>query len=1374
MSLPRLDYPTRIADRLNELAALVKTRSRGNLTDANQVLEAIFKRFFNALYGWDLINLNMLQVNYPAADLGDTKRRIAIQVTNEDGSDKITQTADKAIQHKLSEHFDKVIIFFLLPKKPKFPKRFAQPPHGPRIETKDLGDLVKEMKDNNDLDSLARAANVLDQEMGRPFVVLSAAAITHKGQVKSQLEAIVRFAIPRALLTHEDSALSKGWSSLAKASKLIQLVREKRLIAVLSDAGYGKSIELKSLAVQLSENDSELVPIFSTLNKYVNHSIQEYIPETTQFPDEALVLILDGFDEVQAEHKIEAVRQIEFFAERHPLCRIVLSSRTNQYQQVEGFERFYLTALRSADIDKYLDERLGRKGKRFKEQVWKKNFHDLTTHPFYLNLMVETFAKSGSLPQRRADLFEFFVQSQLEEDLKKFRKVTPDIEGKRLQISASIERLALIMETLGRNFVIEHELNAIIPDQTERDLTTALGLLKKVEGEKVAVQFQHNNFQEFLAAKVLAHKPLLIIKEFVAFPTDYLQTKPSWANTISFIMSLTAEDSVKFSEIVNWLSQIEPEVLFKGEPDRISPEMRFVIFETMFEEFRKKRIRIGRETYSVKDIGQFADSQRSVEYLVSVLETESDATILGNAIDILRFMNIPPSLRIRVERLLMAACATDSSEQHLVASVLLTLADLGFDSRPTSSEITAKLRDSDSTWIRFALYYYLYNSEHLDENVDVFLEGIKYLRDSRSAVWGNEEPETRLGDETWHLAEGLKRIRDPQALKKVLKYFAENPKSLDTVIRDDGNIQFIDNLVAAYNEDHDIFHACVELFGALISEYQEEQLQPLLRFFDETGTRRDLFELLFSKRSVDKEWYGGVATVLNEALAERIAEEYLKDGLTEHDVWVVRNFIPWRSKNNSEWYLDVINRRTNNKFQPRPPRDYDAERKARFDRDIQLLFDRDAFLGEARRIYDTEKKDRLTKHELREVQVKHFENPCFSDLVLRDLEHFTENTPHTFDEYKEVVLDCSWEDYRGRKLYGFMSNNKEMVLSPEQTSLLKQWCLDNLHRVNFRTALVSTGKGTASTSHLASILWFFVRKLDIDCPKNVLLDLISFDWIAEHQMAGIQYLEDRLEVHEMTERVLENLTAGIKVDDVLKNHLDYCRRYAIREIIPFAINVFGDQQIADNARLAAMDALLVFEEGVNALVDLLPSITDELRWSALDKIRDIQPTSCLSIAKQIMKKTIGQEEERLRAARVLIGLQDLDGLKYFVTKVKETNSAILAYPEEATLRNIVGRDALPLLIQLLEATYERGFQDNKHYSIHNNIQGALTRIAIANDCFNEVKSRLLDLIERKRSDNDDVRFLHAFIMRLERDVRLNKSTHASLSDAITQVDRILS
>lgn len=166
MPFPHQHHATQIGDRLNVLAAQLKTRTRASLTDANHWLESVMTRFFNPLMGWDLVNLNIEKPNFPAADLGDKARRIAIQITNQDDPSKITETAAKAAEHELHKDFDRLIIFFLLPEKPSTPKKFAQPRNGPAIECWDLADLLKLMPDLPDQSRLLAALQALEKDLG--------------------------------------------------------------------------------------------------------------------------------------------------------------------------------------------------------------------------------------------------------------------------------------------------------------------------------------------------------------------------------------------------------------------------------------------------------------------------------------------------------------------------------------------------------------------------------------------------------------------------------------------------------------------------------------------------------------------------------------------------------------------------------------------------------------------------------------------------------------------------------------------------------------------------------------------------------------------------------------------------------------------------------------------------------------------------------------------------------------------------------------------------------------------------------------------------------------------------------------------------------
>jgi hypothetical protein len=169
MALPRQDLITSLGDQLNLLAGMLKTRSRAGMTDGNKILEPIIRKTFNTLFGWNLVNLNAERVNFPAADLGDKKLRLAIQVTNEDSSEKITLTAVKAQEHNLGTEFDKLIVFFLLAKKPGMPKRFRQSDEGPLIETWDNAEVLKRAAEIDDIEVIRAAVRILNEEI-QPFV----------------------------------------------------------------------------------------------------------------------------------------------------------------------------------------------------------------------------------------------------------------------------------------------------------------------------------------------------------------------------------------------------------------------------------------------------------------------------------------------------------------------------------------------------------------------------------------------------------------------------------------------------------------------------------------------------------------------------------------------------------------------------------------------------------------------------------------------------------------------------------------------------------------------------------------------------------------------------------------------------------------------------------------------------------------------------------------------------------------------------------------------------------------------------------------------------------------------------------------------------
>lgn len=106
-----------VAKYLSIIQAYVHIQNCKGLFDINKYCEDVFCGLLNIVYDLNLINLNGIDYNFPAVDLGDYNRRICFQVTSTNDISKIRYTVDKFIEKGLNKDFDNVFIFILGNKK---------------------------------------------------------------------------------------------------------------------------------------------------------------------------------------------------------------------------------------------------------------------------------------------------------------------------------------------------------------------------------------------------------------------------------------------------------------------------------------------------------------------------------------------------------------------------------------------------------------------------------------------------------------------------------------------------------------------------------------------------------------------------------------------------------------------------------------------------------------------------------------------------------------------------------------------------------------------------------------------------------------------------------------------------------------------------------------------------------------------------------------------------------------------------------------------------------------------------------------------------------------------------------------------------------
>jgi hypothetical protein len=106
------------------LAHTVSEKNKLSLTDDNKWSEDFFKDLLNRVYGYKLVNLNTKEQNYAGIDLGDSARRICVQVTSTGTSQKVKDTLAVSDKYNREQEYDDLIVMVIGWKK-KFTTTFS-------------------------------------------------------------------------------------------------------------------------------------------------------------------------------------------------------------------------------------------------------------------------------------------------------------------------------------------------------------------------------------------------------------------------------------------------------------------------------------------------------------------------------------------------------------------------------------------------------------------------------------------------------------------------------------------------------------------------------------------------------------------------------------------------------------------------------------------------------------------------------------------------------------------------------------------------------------------------------------------------------------------------------------------------------------------------------------------------------------------------------------------------------------------------------------------------------------------------------------------------------------------------------------------------
>ncbi|MDZ3927204.1 NACHT domain-containing protein [Parabacteroides goldsteinii] len=389
-------------------------------------------------------------------------------------------------------------------------------------------------------------------------------------------------------------------------------------MVLLGGAGLGKTTELQQVAWEISKRKK--FPIFLSLNNYTSRetNIEKYInPRWNEIPPQQLVILMDGFDEIEPGSTMQAVRDIQSFAEQNPSIKIIVSSRTNFYNKTSGeeegstlrdFSPYLLESLTQEDYKKYITENFTFDYDCFYKEVTQNRLLPLLENPFFLIALAEIYAEEGKLDKNKSLIIGQLIEKRLNNDIAHYKDAVKDIADNKDHIFKTLKEIATCMVVAGLRSITGKELLFLARNQNNVNLIKRATLFIK-SNQRGYWQFEHSYFQEYLAAQYFADLSIDEIKKMMT-GSGSGHVMPTWQNTLTLLLSLLKSTDSLFSDLIDWLVNTDPVALLGIEPERLSEDLREQIFRDIFNYYKGKLIWLDNTRINYEDYASFFKPHR--------------------------------------------------------------------------------------------------------------------------------------------------------------------------------------------------------------------------------------------------------------------------------------------------------------------------------------------------------------------------------------------------------------------------------------------------------------------------------------------------------------------------------------------------------------------------------------------------------------------------------------------------------------------------------------------------------------------------------------------------------------------------------------------
>lgn len=1168
--------------------------------------------------------------------------------------------------------------------------------------------------------------------------------------------AYIKYLLPNEYiipLSVTDRTNAKGSIFKLNQSKPNDVIGEGKRILLLGSGGSGKSTYLKYLAYYYSNESDLFTPVYIKLKLYTAESIEELvILETRSLPKKPL-LLLDGYDELSDDTKLQFHKQLLKYEDRHLDVPIVVTSRPidPSTTPLKDFHLYEMSILGYDQIKQYItlnhiDENV------FTNSPILSELYSLLQIPFYLGKIVEFYKMEGSLPTSMSQILEFAFEQGTISDKEHFdTSFNANYEYDEMYDFLSL--LSFCMTNSGKTSLLRKELESIIPDSKIVDFLQKYTRLIESERNQqgLVYSFSHKIFQDYLAAKAICQISYSSTMDIIS-DSNKKSICYYWEPSIPFLIELLPGNEKE--AIVKYIFSKHPSLLIEVKPDFLCDDMKQRLFTSTFEHYAATTQYIP-SSVDRRKLASIWDSSSMEKYLLGFIgDTLNQNYMLIEAFILLSYSQ-------KVNKGMIDKALIECMQNEQLAGYRKSLNNIAtlfirinvFDQSVLDELYVQNPRDTIQL-----LAVYDKSFSYIDVLIDLYKEI------DRKPKQDQDDSETKQSIEDY-----LVYCIKSNHIQEVVAEIIISNLLRDTYCLRDEMKEIVQSACENYKFD-DIYEDMYRLFVNCIDTDSYGHISELSAYFIIHNADYKVVKRVFDE---GKDNYNGVMLVLlnpdSDTFVKSICEDLIPNLDSPRKEQILKHIA------NSQFpplYNEILEQQGISIEQYKVESNKERKKK-RLIKDMDLVLNVDLLISELDDIFGND--DFITIEYFRSFG--RYEISTVIERLFRD--YLNNNRGRSIipkelikksiqKNHQALVLDFVTSNFKKHPCIDDISDNVDIDLSPE----LKKWLCNWKDEVLLSSDVTKSYKQIDSVSveidTRVEYLWTLIKEDLVEVNDAVLLDFMSFvldiseDWsVIEAKISNKQKIRTR---------IVENLkNMHILALMPLANHIWFCTNNDYYEVLPHSYDILrrleDDYWKDGHLRCCCLECIIRIEKDQTRFSEYVVDCPNDILGDfARGYVKERRSMRGL-IERLKTEVKLGESESTHFYLYYLVCMGDIESLAQYIDKIKRTQDFYIDYEYPNPFELITDETQLGLLLDLLSFSLMNEIRQSQYHNLTRCILSSAKNIAYLSQENYERTLGLLTDLTNQYPNHQDTYLLFEYLWKIEEEMTIRTTILPSLSDS---------